>query len=184
MAVFAEHGYRDASIAQIAKRMGAGHGTIYRYFDNKRAIAEYVLRRSLLRLAAPITGEPPDASNSAAEYRAQVERIGRGLYTLLIAEPELAGVMFFVTGEVDSELRDQVREVFDVVATVIAQYLQNGVDKGFLRADLDTFRTGAAMVGMLFEGARRVHQAEDPHAEGERWIEVISRLAFEGFVAR
>lgn len=183
VAVFAAHGYRDASIAQIAAQMGAGHGTIYRYFENKRAIAEHVLARSLIRLTAAITNEPPDASTSAAEYRAQVERIGRALYDLMISEPEIGSVIFFVAGEVDSEMRDQVQRAYDIVARVTSEYLTNGIEKGFLSPELDVFRTGAAIVGMIFEGARRVHLAEDPRAEGELWVGVITRLMFDGVVA-
>lgn len=182
--VFAEHGYRDASIARIAARMGAGHGTIYRYFENRRAIAEYVLNRSLLRLTTVVTDEPPDASGSAVEYRAQVERIGRSLYDLMIAEPDLASVVFFVAGEVDSEMRDQVQSTFDVVAEVTERYLHNGIDKGFLDAALDTFTTASAIVGMIFEGARRVHLADDARVEGERWVAAVVRLMFDGIVAR
>lgn len=184
VAVFAEHGYRDASIAQIAAQMGAGHGTIYRYFANKRAIAEHVLGRSLMRLTAAITEERPDATANAAEYRAQVERIGRALYDLMIDEPEIGSVLFFVAGEVDSEMRDQVQRAYDIVAGVTAEYLKNGVARGFLAADLDTFRTGAAIVGIIFEGARRVHLADDPHAEGEHWVGVATKLMFEGVVNR
>lgn len=184
IAVFAEHGYRDASIAQIASKMGAGHGTIYRYFDNKRAIAEYVLNRSLLRLTSVIVGEPPDASTTAEEYRDQVVRIGTALYDLMIAEPELGSVVFFVAGQVDSEMRENVQQAYDAVASVTELYLRNGIDRGFLDPGLDTFLTASAIVGMIFEGARRVHMADDKRGEGERWAATVVRLMFDGIVAR
>lgn len=184
VAVFAEHGYRDASIAQIAAQMGAGHGTIYRYFENKRAIAEHVLGRSLVRIAEALSAEPADLADNAEQYRAQVERIGRALYDLLIAEPELGTVIFFVAGEVDSEMREQVQRAFDIVAEVTATYLRNGITKGFLAPDIDAFRTGAAIVGMLFESARRVHLAEDKQIEGEHWVGVITKLMFDSVVKR
>jgi AcrR family transcriptional regulator len=182
--VFAENGYREASIARIAARMGAGHGTIYRYFENKRAIAEYVLNRSLLQLMTIVTDEPPDASSDWVEYRAQVVRIGRALYDLMIAEPDLASVVFFVAGEVDTEMRDHVQAMFDLIAEATERYLCNGIDKGFLDPSLDTFSTAAAIVGMIFEGARRVHLAEDARAEGERWVAAVVHLMFDGIVAR
>lgn len=184
IAVFAEHGYRDASIAQIAAKMGAGHGTIYRYFENKRAIVEYVLRRSLIRMMQVVTDEPPEASDTADEYRAQTARIGRALYDLIIAEPDLGSVVFFVAGQVDSEMGEQVRGAFDAVAIATEKYLLNGIEKGFIASDLDTFRTASAIVGMIFEGARRVHMAEDQRAEGALWADTVVRLMFDGLVAR
>lgn len=178
--VFAEHGFRDASIAQIAGQMGVGHGTIYRYFENKRAIVEYVLGRAIMRLTSVVTQEPPNVTSSAGEYREQVGRIGRALFKLIIDEPNLAAVLFFIAGEVDSELRDQVRGAFDLVAAGTELYLRNGIEKGFLDPKLDTFATACAINGMIFEGARRVHLAEDKHAEGERWTNVVQILMFDG----
>ncbi|MBI5310968.1 MAG: TetR/AcrR family transcriptional regulator [Actinobacteria bacterium] len=184
IAVFAEHGYRDASIAQIAAKMGAGHGTIYRYFDNKRAIAEYVLRRALIRLMQVVTDEPPEASDTAEQYRDQTARIGRALYDLIISEPDLGSVVFFVAGQVDSEMGAQVRLAFDLVASATEKYLLNGIEKGYIEPDLDTFRTASAIVGMIFEGARRVHLADDQRAEGEQWAATVVKLMFDGIVAK
>lgn len=178
--VFAEHGFRDASIAQIAAEMGVGHGTIYRYFENKRAIVEYVLSRAIMQLTGVVSQEPPNVTNDAGEYREQVGRIGRALFKLIIDEPNIAAVLFFVAGEVDSELREQVRGAFDLVAAGTELYLRNGIEKGFLDPKLDTFATACAINGMIFEGARRVHLASDPHAEGERWTMVVQKLMFDG----
>ncbi|MBJ7348566.1 MAG: helix-turn-helix transcriptional regulator, partial [Thermoleophilaceae bacterium] len=71
VSVFAEHGYRDATIAKIAAVMGAGHGTIYRYFSNKQAIVEYVIQRAVMQLMPVIEAEPADATTTLEEYREQ-----------------------------------------------------------------------------------------------------------------
>ena len=36
--VFAEKGYHSAQIADIARELEIGHGTVYRYFKDKRAV--------------------------------------------------------------------------------------------------------------------------------------------------
>lgn len=177
--VFADNGFRDASIAQIAAEMGVGHGTIYRYFENKSAIGEYVVGKSIVRLGAVIAAEPATATNSADEYREQVGRIGAALFDLFVHDPDLAAVLFFVAGELDSELREQVRRAFDVLSAATEQYLINGVEKGFLDPHVDTFTTASAINAMIFEGARRVHVADDPAREGQRWIGVVQRLMFD-----
>ncbi|MBJ7457719.1 MAG: TetR/AcrR family transcriptional regulator [Thermoleophilaceae bacterium] len=181
--VFAEHGFRDASIAQIAAEMGVGHGTIYRYFDNKLAIGEYVVGRAIMRLGVVISEEPSTSTGSVDEYREQVGRIGTSLFNLFIDEPNIAEVLFFVAGELDSELRDQVSRAFDLIALTTEQYLLNGVKKGFLDPELDTFATACAVNGMIFEGARRVHAAQNPVQEGERWTRVVQKMMFDGIAA-
>lgn len=182
--VFAEHGYRDASIAQIAAEMGAGHGTIYRYFKNKRAIVEYVIQQSVLQLTPVVEAEPPDAATTLAEYREQVGRIGRRLFETFIANTDLGRVLFFVVGEVDSELRKQVAKMYDFFTAATEQYLINGVKRGFIDPAVDTFITAAALNSLIFEGARRLEFAEDPSAEADRWIATAQRLLFEGVGAK
>ncbi|MFT3696724.1 MAG: TetR/AcrR family transcriptional regulator [Kofleriaceae bacterium] len=43
--VFDAQGYADASVAEIAKRAGVVEGSVYRYFENKRALLVEVVER-------------------------------------------------------------------------------------------------------------------------------------------
>ena len=47
---FSERGYHQTAIADIAQRLGIGHGTFYRYFENKRDILEHVINDTALQL--------------------------------------------------------------------------------------------------------------------------------------
>lgn len=49
-AVFSEHGYGNAAVAEIAERAGVVEGTIYAYFDSKRALLNAVMRAFFDRL--------------------------------------------------------------------------------------------------------------------------------------
>ena len=40
---FSERGYHQTAISDIAKRLGIGHGTFYRHFENKRDISQHVI---------------------------------------------------------------------------------------------------------------------------------------------
>ena len=40
---FTERGYHATGIADIAARLGIGHGTFYRYYENKRDIVDHVI---------------------------------------------------------------------------------------------------------------------------------------------
>lgn len=46
--VFAEHGYRDAAMADIARRAGVATASIYRYHPSKQALFESVLSDQLI----------------------------------------------------------------------------------------------------------------------------------------
>jgi AcrR family transcriptional regulator len=182
--VFASKGYTAAGIADVAGALGIGHGTVYRYFDNKRDIAAAVLDRALSAIAGVVTAEQPDATDSVEQYRAQVVRIGERLYALFAADPTLARLVFHDLSTVDDELRDRLRAAFDTFADYTAGYLHNGVSKGFLRADLDVATTARVVNGMVFEGAAQVARAADPQPLRDAWIAAVVSLMFDGLAAR
>src|SRR5256885_2491170 len=86
--VFAQKGYHEAGIADIAGALGIGHGTVYRYFKNKDDIAAGVTGRAVGRLARALLGESPTASTTLEEYRAQAERLIRRLFDALHHHPD------------------------------------------------------------------------------------------------
>lgn len=51
-AVFAEHGYGSAAVAEIAARAGVVEGTVYSYFDSKRALLIAVMKEFYAELIA------------------------------------------------------------------------------------------------------------------------------------
>src|SRR5262249_25702137 len=73
--VFAEKGYHEAGIADIAAELGIGHGTFYRYFKNKHDIALAVFDRVMARFAEIGLAEDPEQAETLDDYRAQVGRL-------------------------------------------------------------------------------------------------------------
>jgi AcrR family transcriptional regulator len=183
-AVFARKGYAAAGIADLAGELGIGHGTVYRYFDNKRDVAAAVLDRALTRIATVVTAEDPAATDDLYAYRAQVERIGHRLYELFAADRALGRLVFFDLGAIDDELRERLHAAHELFAAYTAAYLRNGVAKGFLRHDLDVETTARVINGMIFEGAAQVSRTEDPRPLRERWIRAVVTLLFDGMSAR
>jgi AcrR family transcriptional regulator len=183
-AVFARKGYAAAGIADLAGELGIGHGTVYRYFDNKRDVASAVLDRALTRIANVVTAEDPAATDDLYGYRAQVERIGHRLYELFAADRALGRLVFFDLGAIDDELRERLHAAHELFAAYTAAYLRNGVTKGFLRHDLDVDTTARVINGMIFEGAAQVSRTEDPRPLRERWIRAVVTLLFDGMSAR
>lgn len=177
---FAEQGYHATGIADIAQRLGIGHGTFYRYFKNKRDILEYVLDEVTVRLGEVLAAEDPTSTTTLEEYRAQVERIGTGLFQLFGAEPAIAR-LFYVEGVgADHEFSEKWMDLQGAFAAVTGAYLQNGVDRGFLPADLDVEVSARAVNGMIFAALLAVIRDPDPAAETERWVAGITRIMFAG----
>jgi AcrR family transcriptional regulator len=178
--VFATRGYHKAGVPDIARELGVGYGTLYRYYANKREILLRVVDETFALLAAVVAAEEPSAADTRAQYRAQVERIGSGLLRLVAEQPDMVRLTFVESLTIDPETTALVFDRIDAMTQVTAAYLGNGVAKGFLRADLDVSTTAKVINGAIWSGALAVSRSSEPGAEAQRWVRAISELLFEG----
>jgi AcrR family transcriptional regulator len=179
-ATFAEQGYHATGIADIAARLGIGHGTFYRYFKNKRDILEFVIEEVMRRAGEALAGEDPTAATTLDEYRAQTTRIGQRLFDLFIDDPAVARLFYVEALGADHDLAERWLDTQAAFGKLCEQYLANGIDRGFIPADLDIEVTARAVNGMIFSGVLAALRMPDPAAERDRWVAGVTRLMFDG----
>ena len=182
-AEFAERGYHNTGIADIAQRLGIGHGTFYRYFTNKRDILDHVVTQLIERLLAALTDEnAPDAATTLDSYREQSQRIARAITKIFEDDPRAGRMLLLEATSIDGDLTDRLMSVFDTSATLIAGYFENGVRRGYLRADLDIGASAEAVVGMMIAGILDIlRHPQDPDRH-ERFSAAVIRLMLDGIV--
>lgn len=173
---FSERGYHQTAIADIAQRLGIGHGTFYRYFDNKRDILEHVINDTALKLTELLAAEnAPTAVNTLADYRAQCVRIGERFSEFARANQGMLRLVLLEATSIDEEMSKRVFLLLETSGHITAAYLANGVQHGYLRADLDTLATGHVIVGMIMAGAMR--QLANP--DGENGLDAYAVAAVD-----
>jgi len=175
---FATRGYHATGIADIAADLGIGHGTFYRYFKNKQDIADSVAERVLERITAIGLSEDPTAATTAAEYRAQTERILGNMVAFAEDQPL---VLQLFHEQLSTIAPERLGNLLDNYATLSELFLKNGVDRGFLRADLDIEPTAQALVALIFEGTRRAMTGSPE--DSRRWVTAGIDLMFKGVAA-
>ena len=178
--LFAEQGYHSTKISDIARKLNIGHGTCYLYYKSKLEIFSAVLDRIILGLTAVVLQEGPGDTDTLEEHRAQLQRIGDYIFAAFMEDERLAQIMFWAAPGVDQALDEKINRVAELMDQFTEQYLQNGVEKGFLRKDLDTEIHAKAINGLVLRGIRDLMAAEDPYADKERWIKVVAGLMLEG----
>lgn len=177
--VFADKGYHATGIADIADELGLGHGTFYRYFKNKHDIALQVIDRLLLRFTEIGLAEDPEAAQTLDDYRAQTRRILLGWLAIADDRAHLLRLFHEQVVAIEPERLTQVTEAY-VAFTM--RFLRNGVDKRFLRGDLDVRATAEMLVALIFDGTRRALLMPDADAR-RRWVDAGMRLMFDGIRA-
>jgi AcrR family transcriptional regulator len=178
--VFAESGYHDAGVADIAKRVGIGHSTFYRHFENKRAILDEVVNTVIERFMAALAAEnAPDAANTLDEYRKQAARIGAALADIT-SDIHVVRLLLTEAASVDTDLRQRIDGMFDLAVQVNAGFYEHGRERGYLRADLDTTATSRAVIGMIFGLATIGLNPALHDDERTNTIQAALRLMFDG----
>ena len=153
---FSERGYHQTAISDIAKRVGIGHGTFYRHFENKRDILQHVISETMQKIMALLTGDnAPQAVNNIEEYRQQCERISEQLRTFARENPLTLKLLLLEATSIDTEMTHFVQNLMQMAGMMTANYLKHGVDLGFFRANLDCENTGHNIIGMITNGALR-----------------------------
>jgi AcrR family transcriptional regulator len=178
--VFSEVGYHDAAVAEIAKRVGIGHSTFYRHFENKRAILDEVITTVMQRSMAALTAENAiEAAANLDEYRGQCTRIGAALNEIC-NDLRVVRLLLIEAASIDPEMRQRIDGMFDVAVMLTGGYFEHGRELGYLRADLDTHATGRVIIAIVLGLAMMgLNPAMDPDAR-RRAVEAGIRVMFDG----
>lgn len=180
---FAEAGYHATGIADIAARLGIGHGTFYRYFANKRDIVEHVITDLIERLVATLTAEnAPDAPHTLEEYRAQTVRIGIALADVFGEDPRIPRMLLLEAAGIDKEMSQRILGFFALATSLTAAYVGHGVREGYLPADLDVDNTARAINGMIL--ASVLAALHDPEVDQQKLRIAIQRVMYDGISGR
>lgn len=181
-ACFAEQGYHATGIADIAARLGIGHGTFYRYFENKRDIVEHVISDLITRITSALTEEnAPEAVDTLADYRKQSARIGEALARIFMEDPRIPRMLLFEAPGIDKAMSDRILGLFDMATGLTAGYLKHGVELGYLRQDLDVANTARAINGMILSSALTIVQ--NPEVNQRDLSKAIRRVMYDGIAA-
>jgi TetR/AcrR family fatty acid metabolism transcriptional regulator len=138
--VFARRGYHKANVAQICAAAGIGRGTLYQYFDNKRAVLLALLGeiagriRHVLATRVAIADLDIDLARlSAANVAAFCQgRMREVLDTIFRDEKTLRLVLREARG-LDSVVEKVIAQIDDLLLTAIEKEIRAGQKLGVLR---------------------------------------------------
>jgi AcrR family transcriptional regulator len=149
---FAEQGV-DASIAEIARRAGVGHGTVFRRFPTKDALLAAVLTEQMLQLSTTA-----DAAFAEPDAGAAFDRFVRNVADAYARNRSL----------IEAMKRCEAMPEVDGVLTSVARLLERAQDAGAVRTDVtaaDVFAlipTASSYPEIVLDGLRSPTTAHLP----------------------
>lgn len=173
--MFAEQGFDDARIEDVARRIDVPRATLYYYFSGKEEILAFLLRSLLDDVAAAVQSAVASAGSGnvrlRAALRAQLEVLAANPATaqLLVANLGRAGRLADIAVAVRSAFHEPVRRVLDA-----------GIADGSLRS-VDTERAASAVFGaVILTGLHEIalHGEFDP----AEVVDDVSAVVLDGLV--
>ena len=142
--IFADKGYHEATMEDVADRLGVSEGTIYLYFKSKRelfkAISEPGEHQVAEILSSAMDSEDPLERffELAAEVYEQYESIS-GLLVELFAEASR-----------DASIRKMLREDFDADRETMRKFLVELRKRGWIGPDTDVDSVSMAALSLFY----------------------------------
>ena len=123
---FAEHGFENVSIAQIAKRAGVSDGLVYHYFRDKRDLLLHVLKafyeRIMLDLEENVTRE--------SRFAARLEALIRSHLEVFVADTDLCRLFIseirVAADYQGSAIQDLNRDYTSILIRIVDDAVRNG----------------------------------------------------------
>ncbi len=178
--VISEKGYHRTRIEDIALETGMAQGLFYRYFENKKDVFSRILDMVVARISEGVMSDAPGRSDTLEEYTAQMKRGLDNLFDILVEDPYISKLLFQEARSVDEEMNRKVQDALDLFADFSSHYIRDGIEKGFLRPDIEVREMAYAFNAVVFEGARRIASSEDKKKAKETWIKAIADLMIAG----
>lgn len=151
-ALFNQHGYHKASIADVMRATGLEKGGIYRHFSSKEELGlaafRFAVEKMRQRFAEALLGK----DGSRERLRAIV-----AVYARIPDDPPVPGGCPILNASTeaddsDPELRDEARRVMKSLSQALCGILRDGQKRGELRSDLELESTANVFIAGL-EGA-------------------------------
>ena len=162
--VFAEKGYHDATMDDVARKLGVSKGALYQYFPSKDVLLQQlcgkVAKKVEEELRARFTG--PDMMKAAEQY----------MNAELDAVEARQTLMFEAYAEAprDPGLNAVIRDNYVAVHRVLVDFIDGLKERGRLRKDLDSDFAAKYLIALRHGVVTSVFQGLSRHEAVKIWL--------------
>ncbi len=131
---FANNGFENTSIQQIAKKSDISVGSVYKYFENKEMLFTYIVQSGMSLLEETLLELAP----SEEDILIKAEKIIRSLLKFSRKEPELIKLYCSLTTSGNSEFLNELSQRIEAVsASIYTQTIAIAQETGEVRKDVN-----------------------------------------------
>ncbi len=131
--VFAEKGFQEAKISEIASRAGVAHGTVYTYFKNKEELLYQMISALWKDLSTRLHQiSKDDSTDPLQKIRVMVDTV----FDIFTVDSDLGFVVIKEHNELRKKGIDASKEVYSPLVKSFCRVYEQGVNDGFFNPSI------------------------------------------------
>ena len=163
--VFAEKGYHEATMDDVAKKLGVSKGAVYQYFVSKEQLFQELCGSAAKKLEemlrSSFTG--PVLRDAAERYmNAELERVGRKQMLMFDA---------FAEAPRNPALNRVVRENYVACCKVLVEFLEGLKDAGLVKRSVDSDSAAKFLIALRHGLVTSVFQGLGREEAMKMWLD-------------
>lgn len=174
--VFAEKGFHEAKVGDIAKAAGVAKGTVYLYFEDKRSLFSELIDNLFMRLSAAIL-----RVDTGANVAAQIKHNIRAILSVLVDDPDTMRMLFAHAVGVDPAFSAKIESFYEGLKTLLAESLEEGQELGIV-AEGDVRLYASFTLGALKEILIDITTHPTEGKSREEIVEAVYRVLQRGYL--
>lgn len=148
--LFAELGYHEVDVADIAEHAGVSSGTFYNYYANKRALLDDILRTYVDLYAAEIDHDDQKATVvDCSSYAIAFEHIIRRLLSRIAENAPVTSFLCLTAPGVDQAAYASAIEAYTRFSAKFRAFFELGSQRGWVRDDISLTVAGQVAVSCV-----------------------------------
>ncbi|MEA5616789.1 TetR/AcrR family transcriptional regulator [Cronbergia sp. UHCC 0137] len=179
--LFADQGFDGTTTRDLAQAAGVAEGTLFRHFDNKKAILVEVATSGWVDILTDLLTE----LSEMASYKAVAQVMRRRMWNLQ-KNAQIMRVCFMEV-QFHPDLRDRIQtEVIDKMTDVAEAFFQTAMDRGVYR-QMDAKLVAKVFLGMFAIAGFSDNTLLEPNAspqEMQQMAEGLAEIFLNGVLAK
>ncbi|MEJ2544058.1 MAG: TetR/AcrR family transcriptional regulator [Calditrichaceae bacterium] len=176
--VFAKKGFYLAKVSDVAKAANVADGTIYLYFKNKDDLLINLFEQKMELILQRFKEDLKDITDPVEKLHRFVDVY----FTLIEEDKELADVFQVELRQSAKFLKDYHNEKFLDFLFMIKSIIQEGMENGFFRTDLNADVVKIMIFGTVDEVARQWILGADAKYSLEKARENVKHILTNGLI--
>ena len=172
---FAQRGFHETVVSDIARRANVGKGTVYRHFGSKENLFGIIVKKASDKLL-DATKEKISSAEGAEE---QLRMIAQAHYEIFQNSRELIKIVVYEGYQSVIESRPGFRDFIDRLVTETSRAVKDGVEAGEFRID-EPLRVCRLFLGQLWSIVRAAILFKEDDTEVRRNYDLAIDIFMRG----